>query len=173
MGTRLVYLLVTAALLAMTGLAVSADPLADTTPPELLNYFTVEPSVVNTMTAPGTVTVTAYVKDVGSGVNGDEGLYVRFLSPSENEELVIRFYHGVEGQPDALIDEDLWQASATLPMGSEPGEWLLESFFMADRAEPVNNAQSLSWADLRARGLPYSFTVVAPAQTLYLPVIGR
>jgi len=170
MGTRLAYLVIAAALLAVTSLSASADPLADITPPELLDYFVIEPSVVNTMTAPGTVTVTAYVKDIGSGVNGNGGLQVQFLSPSQHQYVEIIFYHGVAGQPDALIDEDLWQASATLPVGSEPGEWRLEYLYLADNA---NNVQSLSEADLLARGHPTSFRVVAPARWLYLPVINR
>ena len=152
-------LLLGQAILAEEPLFDIALLVADTSPPEV-QTFELDPRLLDTGPMGQVITVTTSVADFGSGVDGNGGLQVQFKSPSGHQLLDFTFYHGVAGEPDALIDGDerlgLWQSVATLPRSSENGEWCLEYFFLVDK---MGNLKTLSYNDMLADGYPASFEV--------------
>jgi hypothetical protein len=143
---------------------------ADMSPPEV-QTFELMPEVVDTSQVEQTLVITTSVADVGTGVDGNGGLQVQFRSPSGHQLLDFTFYHGIAGQPDALIEcvgpLCLWRSEATLPKHSESGEWRLEYFFMIDKA---GNSKILSYNDMIAEPFPASFEVNNTYQ-VYVPLV--
>ncbi|MBN1399545.1 MAG: hypothetical protein JXA74_01835 [Anaerolineae bacterium] len=142
--------------------------------PPIIQTFSIEPvpRKYDTGGQSQLITVTLSVYDM-SGIDGGAcGLNVKFVSPS-GRPLQFIYCHGVEGEPDALIDDELfpplalWQNVQPLPAHSEPGEWRIEEVWMVDAA---GNQALRTYADMLNDGFPVSFQV-ANTYELSIPVV--
>jgi hypothetical protein len=164
-------------LIAGGSLAASAPPeralLADVAAPTLLG-MSLAPTTVNTGIRAHEIVITLFVMDLDSGVSGTGETEVRFKSPSGRAWTTARFYHGVPGAPDHLVEgtpqNGMWRASLTLPAQSEAGIWEMEYCFIADQA---GNYALLGASDMAAFGFPYRFQVRNTIFGLRLPLVLR
>jgi hypothetical protein len=166
--------MIVAAICLLTGTVYADTYTAEDTRPPAINSLEIVPGTVNTAIAPQTLTVYATIADIQSGVDGDGGVSCQFLSPSGQQQIRFEFYHGVPGQPDALVEGDLnfgrWQSQAELPQGSEEGQWQIEYFFVVDEA---GNHVTYSAPDLAAEGYITWFTVENQSRRTLVPLVLR
>jgi hypothetical protein len=142
--------------------------------PPIIQTFTIEPMprTYDTGGQSQIITVTLSVYDM-SGIDGGAcGLNVMFIGPSE-QPLEFRFCHGVEGEPNALIDDELfpplalWQRRRVLAADSEPGEWRIDYVQLVDTA---GNQAVRAYLDMLNDGFPVSFEV-ANTYDVSIPIV--
>jgi Bacterial Ig-like domain (group 3)/IPT/TIG domain/Carboxypeptidase regulatory-like domain len=132
----------------VVSLAGSGGKEKDTEPP-YLKELRFEPSEIDTSAGEVTVHIPALIREE----SGLEYGLVEFQSPSGKGFIEsTRFEHPVDSE-----NEDFYEATATFPEGSEPGEWLVWRVKLGDKA---GNGIAIGPEELAERGLPYEVNVV-------------
>ncbi|HKH64521.1 MAG TPA: Ig-like domain repeat protein [Solirubrobacterales bacterium] len=126
----------------------AAEPIEDTTPPQILG-LSIEPGEVDVTNSSQTVTITARVTDDLSGlVNGDAG----FASPANSQSAI----GGLERISGTDMD-GVYRTQVTVPRFAESGTWLAFLHFR-DRA---GNWVEITPKKLEEAGLPSALQVNA------------
>ncbi len=111
--------------------------------------FTISPSIVDTSSSSGSITMRARLTDNFSGVASgitDSPSRLTFRSPSGSQQLVATF--GI-AQLQSGSELDGWYVfHATLPQGSEQGTWTLLAARLVDAAHNAVVLDATEWAQL-------------------------
>ena len=147
--------------LLMCGLMIgSVNAQVDVTPPVLVS-LDFNPKVVDTTSAPATVTLTARITDDLSGVSQFSRCFM-FKSPSQTKN-AIQCWDRISGT--AL--DGIYQRAIGIPAFTEPGTWTLDLYLLADTA---GNDGSKTAAALQAAGFPATLSVTS-ASDLQPPTV--
>ena len=122
---------------------VQAGP-GDQVAPEL-KAFDFSPKTVDTSSSPATVTLSAHITDLGTGVADSSYTsspsQVRFASPSG--QIVDGMFESdlqlVSGTPQ----DGLYESTITLPVASEQGTWKIDYFLLVDQVGNTAELQRL------------------------------
>jgi hypothetical protein len=127
----------------------------DTSAPDLA-AFTSTPASISTATGAATVSWTARVTDVGSGLSQAT---FRFTSPSGTQTRSSTAFSS--SRTSGTATDGTYAESFTFPQFSEPGTWVLS----ANLYDAVGNSRAYSAAQLQALGFATSLTVTGSGDT--------
>jgi hypothetical protein len=166
--TASIFVLLVAALALSIALPAAARA-EDTTPPQMTS-FSISPSVIDTESAPQTLTITMTLTDDQSGVALYTDPDIQFghncwgaLQPWDGEaftssQILTLYPERIVGTPQDAV----YVATVTLPAGARPGAWRIPWLQLADK---VGNLVTLSSDDLEAQFGARCATVTNTAKT--------